>query len=126
MSFRGLLRPGQGFQRFYVLRREGDVSSSGRAHTGSYKEQGDFYGILTNADPKEIDRYKQLGTPITNTIVQRGTKDRAKANDVLELRSLSSDQEITSRKFIVRGEPRNPGDLGHFLVYHVEERADLK
>lgn len=125
MSFRGFLRPGQGFQRFYVLHREGDVSSTGRAHTGSYKEQGDFYGILTNANPKEIERYKQLGTPITNTIVQRGTKNRAKAKDILELRSSSSDQETKSRKFIVQGEARNPGDLGHFLIYYVEERADL-
>ena len=124
MSFRGLLRPGQGFQRFCVLRREGEVSGSGRAHTGSLKEQGNFLGILTEADPKEIDRYKQLGTPITHTIVQRGTKDCAKAEDILELR-YPPETEKPSRKFIVRGDPKNPGDLGHFLVYRVEERKDL-
>jgi hypothetical protein len=125
LSFRGLLRPGQGFQRFYVLRREGGISGSGRAHNGSYTDHGEFFGILTNADPREIDRYKQLGTPITHTIVQRGTKNRAKATDILELRSSTNGQENTSRKFIVHGEPRNPGDLGHFLIYQVEERADL-
>ena len=125
MSFRGLLRPGQGFQRFYVLHREGEVSGKGRAHTGSYKDKGNFLGILTEADPKEIDRYKQLGTPITHTIVQRGTKDRAKAEDVLELRYPSSEEDKPSRKFIVRGDPKNPGDLGHYLVYRVEERKDL-
>lgn len=127
MSFRGLLRPGQGFKRFDVLRREGDVSESGRAHTGTLTKCGELFGILTTADPKEIDQFKQLGTPITHTIVQRGTNNRAKATDILELRSPdTSDQETKPRRFIVHGEPKNPGELGHFLIYRVEERADLK
>lgn len=125
MSFRGLLRPGQGFKRFFVLRREGAVSISGRAHTGSLKECGEFFAVITQADPREVEQFKQLGTPITHTIVQRGTKDRAKATDILELRS-PSDPEIEPRRFLVHGEPKDPGELGHFLIYHVEERADLK
>lgn len=126
MSFRGLLRPGQGFQPFHVISRQGDVSDSGRAHPGSREEVGKFYGILTDATPKEIERYKQLGTPITHTIVQRGTKNCAKAQDILELRIVMSNKEVKTRKFIVQGDPKNPGDLGHFLIYHVEERKDLR
>ena len=78
--------------------------------------------MLTDASPKEIEQFKQKGTPITHTIVQRGTKNQAKGNDVLELTT----KEGKVRKFLVQGDPKNPGDLGHFLIYHVEERKDLK
>ena len=126
MSFRGHLRPGQGFKRFSILRRDGGVSSSGRAHTGSLIPCGEFIGIITQASPQEIEQFKQLGTPITHTIVQRGTKSRAKATDILELPALPGDTESKPRRFIIHGEPKDPGELGHFLIYTVEERADLK
>ena len=79
---------------------------------------------MTQATPREVEQFKQLGTPITHKIVQRGTTPCAKATDVLELPSPNSD--IPPRRFLVQGEPRNPGGLGHFLVYTVEERSDLK
>lgn len=123
MSFRGHLRPGQGFKRFSILRRDGGLSAAGRAHTGSLKQCGELIGIISQATPKEIEQFKQLGTPITHTIVQRGTKDRAKATDILELPAPSGENP---RRFIIHGEPRDPGELGHFLIYTVEERADLK
>lgn len=118
MSFRGLLRPGQGFKPFRVLRRESGVTPKGRPYTDKLVAKGEFYGIISQASPTEKEQFKQLGTPITHTIVQRGTKDHAKATDVLEL-------EAEGRRFFVQGQPHNPGELNHFLVYHVEERADL-
>ena len=121
MSFRPMLRPGQGFKLFRVLRRVGIVSSNGRPHTSSLASQGEFYGIISQASPKEVEQHKQLGSPITHTIVQRGTGFRAKATDVLELGS-----DENKRRFLVQGEPKDPGELGHFLIYTVEERADLK
>ena len=122
MSFRPMLRPGQGFKPFLVLRRVSGTTDTGRPHTNSKAPQGEFLGMITQADPKEIERYKQLGTPITHTIVQRGTANRAKATDILELRNGCGDK---SRFFLVQGEPKDPGELGHFLIYTVEERADL-
>ena len=119
MSFRGLLRPGQGFKLFRVYRRQGGTTDSGRPRTATLSEKGKFYGIISQASPTEKEQWKQLGTPITHTIVQRGTKDRAKATDVLELKD-------EGRRFLVKGEPHDPGELGHFLVYKVEERADLQ
>ena len=119
MSFRGLLRPGQGFKPFRVLRRVNGTTATGRPHTGKLEPQGAFYGIISQASPREAEQFKQLGTPITHTIVQRGTKGQAHATDVLEL-------ENEGRRFLVQGEPHNPGELGHFLVYRVEERADLQ
>ena len=122
MSFRPMLRPGQGFKTFRVLRKVGGVTSGGRPHTNSLAPQGEFLGMLTQADPKEIEQHKQLGHPITHPLLQRGTKNRAKATDVLELVVAG---EKKGRRFRVQGEPKDPGELGHFLVYKVEERDDL-
>lgn len=116
-----MLRPGQGHKLFRVLRRVGTTTSTGRPHTNSKAPQGEFYGMITQANPKEIEQYKQLGTPITHTIVQRGTAIRAKATDILEL----VDGSDNHRQFLVQGKPKDPGELGHFLVYKVEERTDL-
>ena len=122
MSFRPMLRPGQGFKPFKVLRREGGLTAKGRPTTSVLKPHGEFYGIISQASPKEIEQHKQLGTPITHTIVQRGTRNRAKSTDVLEL----TQSGCNPRRFLVQGEPKDPGELGHFLVYAVEERTDLK
>lgn len=122
MSFRPMLRPGQGHKLFRVMRRVGATTNTGRPHTKSKEPQGEFYGMITEASPKEIEQSKQLGSPITHTIVQRGTNNRAKATDVLQL---IEDGKCT-RKFLVQGDPKDPGELGHFLVYRVEERDDLQ
>ena len=128
MSFRGHLRIGQGFVPFTVYRKTGGTTSTGRPKTSSYDDVSSFFGILALASPKEKEQWAQLGTPITHTIVQRGTKNRAKANDVLEL--LTPPQcgygPPSSRRFLVQGDPQDPGELGHFLVYRVEERKDLQ
>lgn len=123
MSFRPMLRPGQGFKLFRILRRVGATTNTGRPHTNSKAPQGEFFGMLTQATPSEIEQHKQLGSPITHTILQRGTTPRAKATDILELVTGSGDK---ARQFMVKGEPQDPGELGFFLVYKVEEREDLK
>jgi hypothetical protein len=118
-----MLRPGQGFKLFRVLRKVSAVTSGGRPHAKNEAVQGEFYGMITQASPTEIEQHKQLGHPITHTIVQRGTKNRAKATDILELVEAGEEK---GRRFQVKGEPQDPGELGHFLVYKVEERADLQ
>lgn len=123
MSFRPMLRPGQGFKKFRVLRRVSATTNTGRPHTNSLAPQGEFSGMLTEASPEDIERYKKLDTPITHTIVQRGTANRAKATDILELVDSCGGKP---RRFLVTKEPKNPGELDHFLIYRVEERADLK
>ena len=122
MSLRPMLRPGQGAKLFRVLRRVGSTTNTGRATTSSLEPHGEFKGIISQASPKEVEQFKQLGTPITHTIVQRGTANRAKATDILEL----VDGSPKPRRFQVKGKPHDPGELGHFLVYRVEERADLQ
>lgn len=121
MSFRPMLRPGQGFKPFTVLSVKGKVNNTGRPCGEAYVEIGVLFGIISQASSKEIEQAKQAGHPITHTIIQRGTHIRAYARDVLEL----ADGCNPPRKFIVQSNPRDPGELGHFLIYQVEERLDL-
>ena len=118
MSFRPMLRPGQGHKLFRVLRREGGLTAKGRPTTSVLKPQGEFYAIISQDSPADKDQHKQPGSPITYKLVQRGTKNRAKANDILE-------RVEDGKRFLVKKDPRNPGELGHFLIYTVEERDDL-
>lgn len=122
--FRPMLRPGQGFKRFRILERVGVISEKGRPVTSSKANRGEFMGIISQADPKEVEQAKQAGSPITHTIVQHGSSPRAGSNDILELPGNSCGDK--ARKFMVRGEPKDPGELGHVLIYKVEERTDLK
>lgn len=125
MSFRGHLRPGQGFKPFIVYSRVSSRTASGRVTSGDLERQGVFLGMITQASAKDIEQHKQLGHPITHTIVQRGTANRAKATDVLELEFETKGPNEKPRRFLVQTHPKDPGELGHFLVYHVEERDDL-
>ena len=119
MFFRAMHRPGEGFKLFTVLRKEGGLTEKGRPTTSVLKPKGEFYGMVTKTDPTETDQSKQKGSPKTYTIVQRGTKNQARANDYLE-------RVEDGKRFQVKGDPKDPGGLGHFSVYKVEERDDLQ
>lgn len=119
MSFRPMLRPGQGFQPFRVLRRVGGLTEKGRPTTSSLKPQGEFLAIISQDSPSETDDHKQRKSPIIHTIVQRGSQFRARADDILE-------RVKDGKRFRVKEDPQDPGDLGHFLVYKVEEKGDLQ
>lgn len=117
MSFRPMLRPGQGFQKFRVYRKEGGLTEKFRPTTSDLKLRGEFLAIISQDSPSETDDNKQKKTPIIHKLVQRGTKNRAKPNDILERVS-------DGKRFRVTKDPENPGDLGLFLIYTVEEREE--
>lgn len=119
--FRGLLRPGQGFRPFSVLRRTGGITANGRPTTSKLTEQSEIYGIISQASQKEQAQWKQNGHPITHTVIQRGVEGKAMVTDVLELKTPGE----PSRRFLVQG-VHNPAELGHFISYKVEERNDLQ
>lgn len=121
MSFRGMLRPGQGFKPFTVYKRVSGQTETGRPTTGKLEVQGEFFGIISQASPVEKEQWKQNGHPITHTIVQRGTMNNAVETDVLEL---DEPNRCCKRRFLVQT-VQDPGELGHFLIYKVEERVDL-
>lgn len=118
MSFRGLYRPGQGFKPYTVLRRTGGLTETGRPMTAKLEPVGRIFGIISQASQKEQEQWKQNGHPISHTVIQRGTKEAGRADDVLLM-------EGTERKFLIQG-TRDPGEIGHFTVYKVLEREDLQ
>lgn len=120
MSFRGHVRPGQGFKPFQVMRRTAGVTAKGRPYSSALTLSGTIFGIISQATPQEVEQFRQLGSPITHTIVQRGKVNAARSNDVLRINGADP------RYFLVQGDPQDPGELGHFLVYHVQERKDLE
>lgn len=118
MSFRPMLRPGQGFRLYNVLRMKSGLTSSGRPQKQQLEPDGTIYGIISQASQTEKEQWKQSGHPITHKVIQRGIANQAKPEDVLEL-------DGTTRRFLVQG-LRDPGELGNFTVYYTEERLDLQ
>ena len=120
MAFRGLLRPGQGCKTFTVLRRKSGTTATGRPKTTRLEPDGEILGIISQASQREVEQSKQNGHPISHTVIQRGTENKAKPTDVLEL-----DNNGEPRRFLIQT-VRNPGEIDHFIVYKVEERVDLQ
>lgn len=119
------LFPGQGSQKFTVKRQESGISNSGRVTADFYETLYEFMGVLTSANPKEQEQWRQSGHPVTHKVVQplplgnRTEKDKevfAVAGDILCL---------NGRLFTIQG-IRNPGELNHYNVYYCEERRDVQ
>lgn len=115
------LRPGQGFKKFMVKKKEKSLTSSGKPISGGYVDVGPIIGALTSASQKEIEHWKQEGHPISHKIVQQGVENAAIATNYIVL----SENGKKDRYFYVQG-TGNPGELNHMMRYYVEERKDLK
>ena len=102
-----------------VLRMVGKALECTLLLGGGLQEQGTIDGILTNADPREAEQWQQDGHPVTHKVVQWLTDNQASPQDVLALPDGG-----TTRTFLIQG-LRNPGELGHCIVYYCEERRDL-
>lgn len=126
------LRPGQGAMRFKHLKSTSGLSGTGRAGRSTLKENGKILGILTDATPKDIERWGTTEKPISHKIVQHGGMHKAAADDILKLvekvvekvENQEVEKEVV-RYFYIQRRPRNPGNLGHFTVYFCEERSGL-
>lgn len=119
MSFRSMLRHGEGNKLYRILRGEGGLTDKARPTTSVLKPQGEFYAIISQDSPDDTEQHKQPGSPIHYKLVQQGATPCAKADDILE-------RVEDGKRFKVKKDPRNPGGLGHFLVYSVVERKDVK
>lgn len=116
------LFPGQGSQKFVVKRANPGTSNSGRVKPGVYSTLYEFMGVLTSAQPKEQEQWRQIGHPVTHKVVQplplsnkSEQGEQAVAGDFLCL---------NGRLFVIKG-IRNPGELNHYNVYYCEERRDV-
>lgn len=109
------LRPGNLFKDFLVAKSGGGVDSKGRAAKSYDTDNATMIrAVLAQATPQEKARWEQIQHPITHTIVDRG-RPRAKENDLMT---------CGDRKFFIQGVDE-PGQLGLYTIYYVEERRDL-
>lgn len=85
MSFRGLLRPGQGFRPFIVFSRDNTLTETGRPQVGRLVEQGTFIGIIS-CQPERAGAVEAARLP--DHAHHRAERDpgQSKATDVLMLK----------------------------------------
>jgi hypothetical protein len=108
------LRPGNLFKDFTIEKKGATLSSRGRTKSQYDGQTGEqLSAVLADAKPQEKDRWKQLQHPISHTITQKG-KPKADAEDRLVL---------GDRSFFIQGVD-DPGALGLWTIYYVEERFD--
>lgn len=108
--------PGQELREFTVLTPDTRTTANGREIGNGYKEIGKIKGILAEAKPAEIERWRQLQHPITHKIIQQGVfGGKIKAGDVLEL---------NGRRFYLQAQPHNPGGIDRWTIYYCDERSD--
>ena len=111
-----LLRPGQGFLKFDIYRKESGVSSTGRPVQKSWsKTDFSFDGIAISASQDEKEKYKQAEHSVTHKIIQQYAFHKAKPTDYL----ISDNGE-----YYVMG-VKNPAGLDHTMIYFVEENNGL-
>ena len=119
--FHTMLRPGQGFRQYAILRSESGETAGGRPCKSTPKEVGIVLGIMAAADPKEMTAWSQRGTPVSCKVVQYSPGIMARESDYLQVQL---DGESRPRCYRVQG-VENPGLFGHFAIYYCDEREDL-
>lgn len=108
------LRPGNLYKDFIIEKKGATINSRGRAKREYDSNAGEsIRAILAEAKPEEKERWRQLQHPISHTIVQKGTP-KAAAEDRLA---------FGNRMFFIQGVDE-PGALGLWTIYYVEERFD--
>ena len=108
------LRPGNLFKDFLIEKKGATLSTRGRARSEYDGETGErIRAILAEAKPQEKERWRQLQHPISHTITHKG-RPQAGAEDRLILEE---------RTFFIQGVDE-PGALGLWTIYYVEERFD--
>ena len=108
------LRPGNLFKVFIIEKKGATITSRGRAKAEYDTSKGEqINAVLAEARPEEKERWKQLQHPISHTIVQKG-RPKAAVEDRLVL---------GNRMFYIQGIDE-PGALGLWTIYYVEERFD--
>lgn len=106
------LRPGNLYKDFFVAKCTSGVDGKGRP-VKKYDSDHSvvIHAVLAQATPQEKARWEQIQHPITHTIVDRGHPKAAETDQLT----------CGNRKFYVQGVDE-PGQLGLYTIYYVEER----
>ncbi len=113
-----MMMPGQELRQFDGKRPETRETNRAQVVVAGYDDQGSVRAILAQAKPEEIERWKQLGHPITHKIImQRRPTFEIRAGDIFER---------AGQRFYVQAQPHDVGDLGHWTIFYCDERSDVR
>ena len=77
------LRPRQIFEKFLVTAKITRLNDSGRSVV-EFKPTGEvLFGVVSSAEPKEVERWKTLSHTVTHVIIQHLGRVKAKVGDCL-------------------------------------------
>lgn len=109
------LRPGH-LKKDFVIEKKKNTLNAKRRPVSTYDTDSSetLQAVLAQATPLEKERWKQTQHPISHIITQTGSP-KAGIEDRLV---------FGNRIFLVQGVD-DPGALGHFTLYYVEERFDM-
>ena len=113
-----MLFPGQELREFTVYKPDTRETENGRAGmVNGFVIIGTVRAILAVAKPEELQRWRQLNHPVTHTVIMQ----RAPPFEVLPGYVF----ETSGRRFHNMTMPDNIGGLGHWTIFHCDERNDV-
>ena len=109
------LRPRQVFENFLVATKITRLNDIGRSVT-EFKPTGEkLFGVVSSAEPHEVERWKALSHTVTHVIIQHLGQIKAKVGDCL----------IKGEKFYLVQAVDDVIGAGQFYIYYCEERFDV-
>ena len=109
------LTPRRFFEKFIVEEKITRLDSIGRVSV-EFSAVGKLMGIISSAEPHEIEKWRGLKHTITHKIVQYLGKISANVGDKL----------IKGDKVYFVEAVNDVSSLGQFIIYYVSERSDVK
>ena len=115
-----MLLPGQELREFDVWKIETRGTDIGREGLiNDYVKLGTLRAILAQARPEEIQRWRQLGHPVSHKVIMQHIPPFAvNAGYVFE-------QKSSGQRFYVSTLPYEPGGIGHWTIFYLNDRRDV-
>lgn len=109
------LRPRGIFEKFCVAERKTHLDEIGRTRVEFEETDRILFGVISTVSQYEREKWSGLKREVTHQIIQKLGERRVQIGDML----IKGD-----RKYLVQA-AENPGGIGQFLVYYVNERFDI-
>lgn len=100
---------GQQLRTFEVYRKTSSTDAKGHVKYGVEELIGKIKASISEANQREVEKYKQMGHPITHTLVQQ-LKTIVKAEDVLLM---------DGNRYYVKAVD-NPAGLNFYAIIHCD------
>jgi hypothetical protein len=111
------MTPGSMLRKFEVYRTEGRETERGRVIIDHRQKIGAITAVLAQMKPDEQYEWHQQGSPATHKIIMEGPNEMGiRAGDLLVYQG---------RCFYVARQGYDPGELGHWTIFHCNERHDV-